>query len=102
MSPEQIIRRPIILTEKANLLREKSNQVVFEVVRTANKVEIKNAVQELFKVHVTGVNTMILRGKDRRMGRGYAKTQNWKKAIVTLKEGESIDFFSDPPEAGGA
>jgi large subunit ribosomal protein L23 len=102
VSPEQIIRRPIILTEKANLLREKSNQVVFEVVRTANKVEIKNAVQELFKVHVTGVNTMILRGKDRRMGRGYAKTQNWKKAIVTLKEGESIDFFSDAPEAGGA
>jgi large subunit ribosomal protein L23 len=102
VTPEQIIRRPIILTEKANLLREKNNKVVFEVVRTANKVEIKNAVQQLFNVHVTGVNTMILRGKNRRMGRGHAKTQNWKKAIVTLKEGDSIDFFSDTPETGGA
>jgi large subunit ribosomal protein L23 len=98
MTPEQIIRRPIILTEKANLLREKRNQVVFEVNRDANKVEIKNAVQKLFKVHVTSVNTLILRGKDRRMGRGYSKSQNWKKAIVTLKAGDSIDFFADAAE----
>ena len=102
MTPEQIIRRPIILTEKANLLREKGNQVVFEVVRTANKVEIKHAVEKLFNVHVAGVNTMIVRGKNRRMGRGHARAQNWKKAIVTLEEGSSIDFFSDTPEAGGA
>jgi large subunit ribosomal protein L23 len=98
MTPEQIIRRPIILTEKANLLRETRNQVVFEVNRDANKVEIKNAVQKLFKVQVTSVNTLINRGKDRRMGRGYAKGQNWKKAIVTLKAGESIDFFADAAE----
>jgi large subunit ribosomal protein L23 len=98
VSPEQIIRRPIILTEKANLLREKANQVVFEVARNANKVEIKDAVQKLFNVKVMGVNTMIFRGKDRRMGRGYAKTQNWKKAVVTLKEGDSIDFFADAAE----
>jgi len=97
VTPEQVIRRPIILTEKANALREKDNQVVFEVARAANKVQIREAVQKLFKVQVTAVNTMILRGKDRRMGRGYAKTQNWKKAIVTLKEGETIDFFSEPP-----
>ena len=102
MTPEQIIRRPIVLTEKANLLREKHNQFVFEVARTANKVEIKQAVQKLFNVRVTDVNTMVLRGKDRRMGRGYAKTQNWKKAIVTLKEGDSIDFFADAPSAAGA
>lgn len=95
MTPEQIIRKPIMLTEKANILREKNNQVVFEVARTANKVEIKQAVQKLFKVSVTSVNTMVMRGKDRRMGRGYAKTQNWKKAIVTLKAGDSIDFFAD-------
>ena len=101
MSPEQIIRRPIMLTEKANVLREKNNQVVFEVARTANKVEIKAAVQKLFKVTVTSVNTMIMRGKDRRMGRGYAKTQNWKKAIVTLKAGDSIDFFADAAAAEG-
>lgn len=98
MTPEQVIRRPIILTEKANALREKDNQVVFEVARTANKVQIKDAVQRLFKVRVTDVNTMILRGKDRRMGRGYSKTQNWKKAIVTLKEGDSIDFFAETSE----
>jgi large subunit ribosomal protein L23 len=95
MTPEQVIRRPIILTEKATLLREKGNQVVFEVARDANKVQIRDAVQRLFKVSVTGVNTMVLRGKDRRMGKGRGKMQNWKKAIVTLKEGDAIDFFSD-------
>ncbi len=95
MTPEQIIRRPIILTEKANHLRDEHNKVVFEVARSANKVEIKDAVQKLFKVHVTGVATMIMRGKQRRMGRGYAQTQNWKKAMVTLKEGHSIDFFAE-------
>ncbi len=95
MTPEEIIRRPIILTEKATLLRERDNQVIFEVARTATKIQIRNAVQHLFKVGVTSVNTMLVRGKERRMGRGHAKTQNWKKAIVTLKEGDSIDFFSD-------
>ena len=99
MRPEQVIRRPIVLTEKANVLREKHNQVVFEVARDANKVQIKEAVQKLFNVHVMGVNTMVMRGKDRRMGRGYSKTQNWKKAIVTLKDGDTIDFFADAAEA---
>ena len=98
MTPEQVIRRPIILTEKATLLREKNNQVIFEVARDANKVQIRDAVQRLFKVAVTDVNTMLMRGKDRRMGRGRGKMQNWKKAIVTLKEGDAIDFFSDASE----
>jgi large subunit ribosomal protein L23 len=93
MKPESVIRKPIVLTEKASKLRE-ANQVVFEVARGANKVQIKDAVQTLFKVKVTQVNTLIMRGKDRRMGRTYGKMQNWKKAIVTLKEGDSIDFFS--------
>jgi len=93
MKPESVIRRPIVLTEKASQLRE-TNQVVFEVARAANKVEIRDAVQALFKVKVLGVNTLIMRGKDRRMGRTYGKMQNWKKAIVTLKEGDTIDFFS--------
>ena len=97
MSPEQVIRRPIVLTEKASQLRE-TNQVVFEVAREANKVQIKDAVQALFKVKVTNVNTLVMRGKDRRMGRGYAKMQNWKKAMVTLREGHSIDFFAETPE----
>jgi large subunit ribosomal protein L23 len=93
MKPESVIRRPIVLTEKASLLRD-ANQVVFEVARTANKVEIKDAVQTLFNVKVERVNTLLVRGKDRRMGRTYAKMQNWKKAVVTLKKGDSIDFFS--------
>jgi large subunit ribosomal protein L23 len=99
MTPEQIIRRPIILTEKANALRENDNQVLFEVARAANKVEIKDAVQKLFKVSVVGVNTMLVRGKERRMGRGHARTQNWKKAIVTLKAGDTIDFFAETGES---
>ena len=97
-SPESVIRRPIILTEKANLLRT-SNQVVFEVARSANKVEIRDAVQKLFNVKVTSVNTLVMRGKDRRMGRGVAKLQNWKKAVVTLKEGDTIDFFAEAAES---
>jgi large subunit ribosomal protein L23 len=92
MTPETIIRRPIALTEKANLLRAE-NQVVFEVARDSNKVQIRDAVQKLFNVTVTNVNTLVMRGKDRRMGRGYGKMQNWKKAIITLKAGDTIDFF---------
>ncbi len=94
MKSESVIRRPIVLTEKASLLRESNNQVVFEVSLGANKVQIRDAVQSLFNVKVTQVNTLVMRGKDRRMGRTYGKMQNWKKAIVTLKEGDAIDFFS--------
>jgi large subunit ribosomal protein L23 len=93
MKAETVIRKPIVLTEKASKLRD-SNQIVFEVARAANKVEIRDAVQTLFKVKVLRVNTLVMRGKDRRMGRTYGKMQNWKKAIVTLKEGDSIDFFT--------
>lgn len=99
MTPESIIRRPIFLTEKSNTQRN-ANQFVFEVLRGANKIQIKEAVQTLFKVKVESVNTMVYRGKDRRMGRGYAKMQNWKKAVVTLKAGDSIDFFADAQSEG--
>ena len=92
LTPETLIRRPIILTEKSNRLRE-GNQVIFEVAQNANKIQIKDAIQKLFKVTVVDVNTMNYRGKERRMGRGYGKLQNWKKAIITLKEGDQIQFF---------
>jgi large subunit ribosomal protein L23 len=92
LTPETLIRRPIILTEKSNRLRE-ANQVIFEVAQNANKIQIKDAIQKLFKVTVVDVNTMNYRGKERRMGRGYGKLQNWKKAIITLKEGDQIQFF---------
>jgi len=92
LTPENLIRRPIILTEKSNRLREK-NQVIFEVAPSANKIQIKDAIQRLFKVTVVDVNTMRYRGKERRMGRGHARLHNWKKAVITLKEGDQIQFF---------
>lgn len=93
MQPEDVIKRPLVFTEKGARLQERENKFLFEVDRRANKKEIKHAVEKLFKVDVTDVNTMNVRGDMRRMGRGWAKTRNWKKAIVTLKEGESIDLF---------
>lgn len=98
MQPEDIIRRPIILTEKSTRLREKQNQVIFEVRRDANKIQIRSAIEALFKVGVVDVNTMLMRGKEKRMGRGYARLRNWKKAIVTLKEGDAIQFFDEKAE----
>jgi large subunit ribosomal protein L23 len=98
MQPEEIIRRPIILTEKSTRLREKQNQVMFEVRKDANKIQIKSAIETLFKVGVIDVNTLNMRGKEKRMGRGYAKLRNWKKAIVTLKEGDAIQFFDEKAE----
>ena len=107
-----LFRSRPLLTEKSARLRETggaasapaegdsySQKVVFEVARDANKIQIRNAVEKLFNVKVACVNTLVMRGKDRRMGRGYAKMQNWKKAMVTLKEGHSIDFFAETPES---
>lgn len=93
MRPEDIIKRPLILTEKGNSLREVHNQYLFEVARGANKTQIRGAIEKLWKVSVLKVHTLNVRGRMRRMGRGHAKTQNWKKAIVSLKAGDSIDFF---------
>ena len=98
MQPEHIIRRPIILTEKSSRLREKGNKVIFVVHPDANKIQIKSAIETLFKVGVIDVNTLIMRGKERRMGRGYAKLRNWKKAVVTLKPGDEIQFFDEKAE----
>ena len=98
LQPREIIRRPIILTEKSNRLRENENQVIFEVHQDANKIQIKDALKVLFNVTATDVNTLIMRGKDKRMGRGYSKLRNWKKAIVTLQAGDSIQFFDEKAE----
>jgi large subunit ribosomal protein L23 len=99
MQPELIIKRPIMLTEKSARLREQNNQVIFEVAPTANKIQIKSAIEQMFKVGVVDVNTSVVRGKERRMGRGYAKLRNWKKAVVTLKPGDEIQFFDDEAAA---
>ena len=93
MNVENVIKRPLYLTEKGAKLREDQNKYTFEVDLDANKMQIKDAVETLFKVTVDEVHTLVMRGHMRRMGRGYAKTRNWKKAIVTLREGETIDFF---------
>ncbi|MEO0087357.1 MAG: 50S ribosomal protein L23 [candidate division WOR-3 bacterium] len=87
--PRKIIIRPI-LSEKALRLRE-YNQYVFQVAKNANKIDIKRAIEELFKVKVEKVRTMNVRGKPRRMGFFEGRTASWKKAIVTLKEGERIE-----------
>lgn len=95
---DQIIRRPIALTEKAAQLKMEANQVVFEVALEANKIQIRDAVEALFDVKVTSVNTLIQRGKRKRMGRRLAKRRNWKKAVVTLREGDDIQFFEESEE----
>ena len=88
-----ILKRPLILTEKGAAMKEDQNKVLFEVAREATKHQIRAAVEAAFNVKVTNVRTMVVRGKMKRMGRGYAKTQNWKKAIVTLRDGDKIATF---------
>ena len=82
-----------LLTEKGTLLKEKDNKVVFKVARDANKIEIKKAVEEIFKVKVDSVSTMNCKGKLKRLGKYEGKRPDWKKAIVTLKKGEKLDFI---------
>lgn len=87
-----ILRKPRI-TEKGSMMSETASIVTFEVPVDANKTEIKHAVQSVFGVDVEDVRTMIVRGKVKRRGRHIGKRSNWKKAIVTLAEGQDIDFF---------
>jgi large subunit ribosomal protein L23 len=88
----KLIRAPH-LTEKTVLQKETANQVTFLVDPEANKTEIKKAVESLFKVKVEGVNTIKVLGKIKRMGRYSGKRQDFKKAIVTLKAGDKIEYF---------
>lgn len=90
--PQKIILRPLI-TEKSTQQKEEGNQYVFEVDRHSNKIEIRSAVEHLFKVKVNNVRTVNVLGKMKRLGRRYGKRPDWKKAIVTLREGDRIDFF---------
>ena len=92
MNAYSVIKRPVV-TEKTSIQKEKDNQVTFEVARNANCVEIRKAVEELFKVQVAGVRTMHVRGKTKQRGRIIGKRRDWKKAVVTLGPGERIDFF---------
>lgn len=87
----KIIRKPL-LTEKSVVLKE-DNKFCFRVAYNANKVEIRKAIEELFNVKVKDVNTMIIHGKIKRLGRNKGRRPSWKKAIVTLQPGQKIEFF---------
>ena len=91
MHPYEVLRRPL-LTEKSSL-PQNQNKYVFEVVSSANKLQIKEAVEMGFNVAVVGVNVMTVPGKPKRWGRSIGHTAPWKKAIVTLKVGDKIEFF---------
>jgi len=83
------------ITEKATLCQEKDNQVIFKVLRSANKAQIKAAVEKMFDVKVLGVQTVNVQGKIKRFGRTMGRRKDWKKAIVRLEAGQSIDFFQN-------
>jgi large subunit ribosomal protein L23 len=103
-SPQDIIKRPL-LTEKGNRMRETGGaafapeaeelrqKLMFEVARDANKIEIREAVKKLFNVQVDDVHTQIVRGKKKRIGRFEGMRPHWKKAIVTLAAGQTIELF---------
>ena len=88
----KVIKRPMI-TERGSLMRELHNQYFFQVDPQANKLEIKQAVEHFFGVKVTQVRTANYRDKIKRMGRFCGKRADWKKAVVTLAEGDTIDLF---------
>ena len=90
--PRQIIIRPII-TEKSDRATQRENKYTFEVALKANKMQIKEAVERLWGVKVKKVNTVIMKPKPRRRGWVRGRTRRWKKAVVTLEEGHTIDVF---------
>jgi large subunit ribosomal protein L23 len=92
-SIQHTLKRPLILTEKGAKMRESENKYLFEVAQSATKYQIRAAVETAFNVKVIDIHTMIVRGRLRRMGRGHSLTPNWKKAIVTLREGDKIEAF---------
>jgi len=90
--PRQIVLRPFV-TEKSTTLKDERNQVSFQVAIDANKVEVRQAVEAIFRVKVTGVRTQVVFGKEKRMGRYVGRRPSWKKAVVTLGPGSKIDLF---------
>ena len=91
---EYVLKLPVI-TEKSTHVKETLRTVAFKVLRDANKIEIKDAVEKIFKVKVESVRTAIFHGKKRRQGRYTGRRPDWKKAYVTLKEGEKMIEFSE-------
>ena len=92
MNQYDVILRPII-TEKSSAAKETNNQYVFEVARDANKIEIRKAVEQLFKVKVLSVRVMNMEGKTRRLGKFSGKRSDWRKAVVRVSGKDKIKFF---------
>jgi len=92
MDSYQVLKRPLV-TEKGTKQKEQANQIAFEVDRRANKILVRNAVENIFKVKVIGVKVINVKGKERRIGRNVGKKPDWKKAIVRIAPGETIEFF---------
>jgi large subunit ribosomal protein L23 len=90
--PRQVLLRPLV-TEKATTLKDDQNQVSFQVALDANKVEIRHAVETIFKVKVTDVRTQVVFGKEKRMGRYLGRRPSWKKAVVRLHPESKIELF---------
>jgi large subunit ribosomal protein L23 len=93
MRDARLIVRKALITEKGTVLREVRNQYVFQVAVDANRIEIKRAIEEIFKVKVARVQTMQLRGKAKRQGRYVGRRSDWKKAIVRLQPDQKIELF---------
>jgi len=89
--PRDIIIRPVISEKSYEMIEQ--NRYTFEVAKTASKPQIATAISEIFDVTVSKVNTINVTGKPRRVRAAKGKTRDWKKAVVTLKEGDSIEFF---------
>lgn len=87
-----VIKRPLI-TEKGSKIKEEQNKIILLVDLEANKMEIKQAVESVFKVKVENVATMVYMGKKKRMGARVGQRSDWKKAVVTLKEGEKVEYL---------
>jgi large subunit ribosomal protein L23 len=94
----EILKKPI-LTEKASALTEKLNRFSFKVDHRANKLQIKSAIEQMYGVSIIAINTMVVSGKSKnrqtKAGLVSGRTPKYKKAIVTMKEGETIDFYSN-------
>ena len=88
----KVLKKPLI-TEKSTQMLAEGNWVAFQVHSKANKIQIKNAVEKIFGVTVTRVNTLVVPGKYRRFGRTIGHTKSWKKAMLRLKKGDKIELF---------
>jgi large subunit ribosomal protein L23 len=92
MNAESLVIAPLV-TEKGTIVGEKNNQVVFRVRPAASKDQIRNVIEDLFKVRVVKIRTANFLGKERRRARTVGRRPNWKKAYITLKEGDRIEVF---------